>query len=187
MHANPHRFRHTDDDRVRSLLASISLEYTIGAVMMLRTGGESVRFKQRPLEGAPTPAHREAERLILGGQQRLTSLFQSLRLDRPVRTRDQRDREIERWYYIDMQRALDPNADREEAVVSLPAERQIKRFGRDVVEDYSTSEREYAAMLFPLSKAFDARKRRVGFERFWKYDEEKIELWNEFDEKIATR
>lgn len=72
-------------------------------------------------------------------------------------------------------------------VVSLPAERQIKRFGRDVVEDYSTSEREYAAMLFPLSKAFDARKWRVGFERFWKYDEEKIELWNEFDEKIATR
>ena len=176
-----------DDDRVRSLLASISLGYPIGAVMMLRAGGESIRFKERPLEGAPTPVRREADRLILDGQQRLTSLFQSLRLQRPVRTRDQRGREIERWYYIDMQQALDSNADREEAIISLPPDRQIKRFGRDIIEDYSTPEREYEAMLFPLAKAFNARRWRVGFERFWKYDEEKIELWNEFDERIVTR
>ena len=91
-----------DDEHVRSLLASISLGYPIGAVMMLRAGGGTVRFKQRPLEGAPTPRDREAERLILDGQQRLTSLFQSLRLDRPVLTRDQRGRTIKRWYYIDM-------------------------------------------------------------------------------------
>ena len=176
-----------DDDHVRSLLASISLGYPIGAVMMLRAGGETIRFKQRPLEGAPTPGDREADRLILDGQQRLTSLFQSLRLDRPVLTRDQRGRTIKRWYYIDMQMALDTNGDREEAVISLPEERQIKRFGRDVVKDYSTPEREYEAMLFPLSKVFDSRKWRVGFERFWGYDEAKIELWNEFDERIVAR
>ena len=46
-----------DDDHVRSL--------PIGAVMMLRAGGETVRFKQRPLEGAPAPGDRETERLIL--------------------------------------------------------------------------------------------------------------------------
>ena len=149
-----------DDDRVRSLLASISLGYPIGAVMMLRAGGDSVRFKQRPLEGVPTPVQRNAERLILDGQQRLTSLFQSLRLDRPVLTRDQRGREIERWYYVDMRRALDPNADREDAVVSLPADRQIKRFGRDVVEDYSTPEREYEAMRFPTLQGI--RRERVA-------------------------
>ena len=174
-----------DDERVRSLLASISLGYPIGAVMMLRAGGDNVRFKQRALEGATTD--KDAERLVLDGQQRLTSLFQSLLLDKPVITRDQRNRRIERWYYMDMQRALDPNADREDAVISLPADRQIKRFGRDVVEDYSTPEREYEAMLFPLAKAFDSRGWRVGFERFWAYDEEKIELWNKFDEKIITR
>ena len=176
-----------DDDRIRSLLASISLGYPIGAVMMLRAGGDSVRFKQRPLEGAPTPVQRDAERLILDGQQRLTSLFQSLRPDGPVLTRDQRGREVERWYYVDMQRALDPNGDREEAVVSLPADRQIKRFGRDIVEDYSTPEREYEAMLFPLSRAFDASKWRMDFERFWEYDRSKIELWNDFEEKIVKR
>ena len=86
-----------------------------------------------------------------------------------------------------MQMALDSNGDREEAVISVPEERQIKRFGRDVVKDYSTPEREYEAMLFPLSKVFDSRKWRVGFEKFWRYNEAKIELWNQFDESIVTR
>ena len=175
------------DDRVRSLLASLSLGYPIGAVMMLKAGGDNIRFKQRPLEGGSTAIDRDADRLVLDGQQRLTSIFQSLRLNKPVLTRDHRDRPIERWYYMDMRRALDPNADREEAVISLPADRQIKRFGRDVVEDYSTPEKEYEAMLFPLAKSFDSRSWRVGFELFWNYDKEKIELWNEFDEKIVTR
>ncbi len=176
-----------DDDRVRSLLASISLGYPIGAVMMLRAGGESVRFKQRPLEGASMPVHQEAERLILDGQQRLTSLFQSLHLNQPVHTRDQRGRQIARWYYIDMQRALDPNADREEAIVSLPAERQIKRFGRDVVLDYSTPEREYEEMLFPLSKVFDTDDWMEGFQEFWNFDRDKTRFWNTFNREIVKR
>ena len=176
-----------DDDRVRSLLASISLGYPIGAVMMLRAGGRGVRFKERPIEGAESSAHHQADRLILDGQQRLTSLFQSLRSERPVLTRNDRGRNMKRWYYVDMKQALDPNVDREDAVVSLPEERKITRFGRRVVEDYSTPELEYEAMLFPLAKAFDSRRWRVGFERFWRYDEEMIELFNEFDEKIITR
>ena len=143
-----------DDDRVRSLLASISLGYPIGAVMMLRAGGQDVRFKARPIEGAEGSVNTQADRLILDGQQRLTSLFQSLCLEKPVLTRNPRGQTIKRWYYIDMERALDPNFDREDAIVSLPEERKIKRFGQQVVEDYSTTDLEYEAMLFPLSKAF---------------------------------
>ncbi|MDE2718406.1 MAG: DUF262 domain-containing protein [Chloroflexota bacterium] len=176
-----------DDEHVRSLLASISLGYPVGTVMMLKAGGEGLRFKQRPFEGAPPPDHEAADRLVLDGQQRLTSLFQSLRLDRPVRTRDQRGREIERWYYIDMQLALDPNADREEAVVSLPADRQIKRFGRDVLKDYSSPKREYEEMLFPLSKVFDADAWMVEFQEFWQYDREKIQFWNTFNRQVVRR
>ena len=176
-----------DDDHVKGLLASISLGYPIGAVMMLQVGGETVRFRQRPLEGAPTSATRDPERLILDGQQRLTSLFQSLRLDRPVQTLDQRGRKIERWYYIDMRKALDKNADREDAVVSLPADRQVKRFGRDVVEDYSTREREYAAMLFPLSEVFDTDEWIEGFQEHWAYDREKIRFWHAFNRSIVKR
>jgi hypothetical protein len=176
-----------DDDHVRSLLASISLGYPIGAVMMLRAGGETIRFKQRPLEGASTSEDRKAERLILDGQQRLTSLFQSLRLNRPVLTRDQRGRTIKRWYYIDMRRALDENADREEAVVSLPEGRQIKRFGRDVLEDYSTAEREYEAMLFPLRNVFDTDDWMEGFQEFWDFNKEKTRFWNTFNRNIVKR
>ena len=72
-------------------------------------------------------------------------------------------------------------------MVSLPADRQIKRFGRDVVEDDSTPTKEYEARLFPLSRAFDASAWRMDFERFWKYDRSKIELWNDFEKKIVKR
>ena len=176
-----------DDDHVRSLIASISLGYPIGTVMMLKAGGGTIRFKQRPIEGAPTPVDREAERLILDGQQRLTSLFQALRLDRPVVTRDQRGRIIKRWYYIDMQRALNDHADREETVISLPEEKQIKRFGRDILENYSTIEREYEAMLFPLRKVFDTDDWMEGFQEFWDFDKGKTRFWNRFNRIIVKR
>ena len=34
-----------DDNHIRSLLASVSLSYPIGAVMLLETGGDGVRFR----------------------------------------------------------------------------------------------------------------------------------------------
>ena len=40
-----------DDAHIRSLLASISLSYPIGALMMLQTGNPDVRFKPRLVEG----------------------------------------------------------------------------------------------------------------------------------------
>jgi flagella basal body P-ring formation protein FlgA len=58
---------------------------------MLRTGGE-VRFKQRPIEGVTAAGN--AERLILDGQQRLTSLFQALKLGQPIETQDARKRRV---------------------------------------------------------------------------------------------
>jgi len=48
-----------DDDRIRGLLASVSVSFPIGAVMLLQTGGQHVRFKPRPIEGTP-PATRDA-------------------------------------------------------------------------------------------------------------------------------
>ena len=46
-----------DDERIKSLLASISTSFPIGAVMLLETGG--VHFEPRPLErDARTPARR---------------------------------------------------------------------------------------------------------------------------------
>ena len=64
-----------DDHHIKDLLASISLSFPIGAVMMLQTGNPDVRFKPRLVEGVNLTEPPEPERLILDGQQRLTSLF----------------------------------------------------------------------------------------------------------------
>jgi len=40
-----------DDDHIKSILASVSLSYPVGAVMMLETGNENVRFEPRPIDG----------------------------------------------------------------------------------------------------------------------------------------
>jgi hypothetical protein len=144
-----------DDEHVRSLLGSISLSYPIGAVMMLQTGNPDVRFKPRLVEGVMLDNPPEPERLILDGQQRLTSLFQALSSGQPVLTRDARDKPIRRWYYLDIAKALDFNADREEAIVGLPEDRIIRNFRSEVQADYSTVEQECAAELLPLPLVFD--------------------------------
>lgn len=54
-----------DDEHIRSLLASVSLSYPIGTVMMLQTGGNGVRFKPRPMEGVHLVEPCLPERLIL--------------------------------------------------------------------------------------------------------------------------
>src|ERR1700682_5510550 len=64
-----------DDEHIRSLLVSIARSFPIGAVMLLETGGEA-KFQVRPVEGVCLAKPREPERLILDGQQRLTSLTQ---------------------------------------------------------------------------------------------------------------
>src|SRR5215218_9404811 len=65
-----------DEDRIKSLIASVSRAFPIGALMSLNTGGP-VNFKPRPVEGAPIEAKQIApQSLLLDGQQRMTSLYQ---------------------------------------------------------------------------------------------------------------
>ncbi len=54
-----------DDEHARSLLASISVSYPIGAVMLLRTGNSEVRFKPRLVEGVTLQTAVKPESLIL--------------------------------------------------------------------------------------------------------------------------
>lgn len=176
-----------DDEHIRSLLASISLAYPIGAVMMLQTGNTDVQFKARPIEGVRLDQIVEPERLILDGQQRLTSLFQSLFSGQYVLTRDVRGKQICRWYYIDINKAINSNCDREETIVSLAESKQIKNFRGEVIVDYSTPEKEYEAGLFPLSQIFDCSNWRAGHDEFWDYDKDKIKLFIQFEKEVIKR
>lgn len=103
------------------------------------------------MDNAPEP-----ERLILDGQQRLTSLFQSLLAGHVVKTRVFRGKTIHRWYYLDIKKALNSNGDREEAIVGLPEDKKTRNFRGEVIADYSTLEAECKTDMFPLPLVFDA-------------------------------
>ena len=50
-----------------------------------------------------------------------------------------------------------------EAVISLPENRIIRNFRSEVLADYSTPDKEYAAGLFPLYKVFDCSEWRNAY------------------------
>ena len=97
-----------DDNHIRDLLVSIGRSFPIGAIMLLKAGGK-LRFETRPVEGLEDSAARDRapERLILDGQQRLTTLTQAVSLDTPVHTKTAKGKEIKRHYYFDIRRAMD--------------------------------------------------------------------------------
>ena len=74
------------DEDVRNLIASVAKGYPIGAFLSLQTGGE-VRFKPRLLEGVNgrDAGYTPPAELLLDGQQRLTSLYQTLYRERSTR------------------------------------------------------------------------------------------------------
>ncbi len=177
-----------DDERIRSLLASVSVSFPIGAVMLLQTGGEHVRFKPRPLAG--TQEHLcdvSPETLILDGQQRLTSLYQALMSASVVETKDAKGRPIRRWYYLDMKKAVSNDDDREDAVLSVPEDKKVRTFGGEVTLDVTTPEREYAADLFPVNRVFQSAEWRQAYNRYWNYAPEKIKLYDDFEREVIKR
>ena len=138
-----------DDDHISSLIASISLSYPIGAVMLLQTGGDGVQFQPRPIQGVPIPTNTNPEYLILDGQQRMTSLYLAISSVQPVPTTTNKGKEIERFYYMDIRKCLDPMEDRLDAVVSVPSTKKITSdFGRKIELDLTTPEKEYAQCFF---------------------------------------
>ena len=177
-----------DDERIKGLLASVSVSFPIGAVMLLQTGGQHVRFKPRPVAGTPTRlAGIEPETLILDGQQRLTSLYRTLKSRTSVETRDSKRKAIRCWYYIDMKEAVRLGADREDAMLSVPEDRLVKAFGGETRLDVSTPKQEYKQALFPVNRIFGSDDWRIAFEEYWGYDREKIRLFNQFNTEVIKR
>ncbi len=161
-----------DEDRIKSLIASVSRAFPVGALMTLDTGGD-VNFKPRPVEGAPDDARRTTPHsLLLDGQQRMTSLYQVTLRNKVVETITPKKKKVKRWFYIDIRKALDSTIDREEAIVGMPEEKFTKgEFGRGVDVDLSTPEQEYANLMYPVCQVFDWDRWQDGFDRYWKGDE----------------
>lgn len=177
-----------DDDRIKSLLASVSVSFPIGAVMLLETGGEHIRFKPRPLAGTHERLKSVApETLILDGQQRLTSLYQALVSQSVVETKDAKNKPTRRWYYIDMKQAVAADSDREDALLSVPEDKRTKSFGGEITLDVTTPEREYAGDLFPVNRIFSSAEWRQAYSEHWNFDREKMRLFNDFERDVIKR
>ena len=145
-----------DDDRIRGILASLTQGYPMGAIMNLQYGSESVRFKYRTIEGV-TAQNVTPEYLVLDGQQRLTSMWRATCSKDPVETVTAKKQKIFRYYYLDMNLCLDDNADRLDAIKSVPSDRKVKsNFDRVIDLDLSTRELEYKHEMFPINIIFDS-------------------------------
>ena len=177
-----------DNDRIRSLIASVSREFPIGSVLTLKAEDTDIRFKTRLVEGVNIAGvHKEPETLILDGQQRLTALFQTLMSKNGVSTRNARGRTRRLYYYLDMKACLGNEAEREEAVVSCGEDHRLQVLtsnGKAESIDLSLTQDQYENHMFPVHKIFDSAGWRQGYMKHWNQDAEKIDLLFTFETKI---
>ena len=157
------------EDRILSLIASISSAFPIGALMTLESKSGSTIFARRPIQGAPKPAmDMKPDELLLDGQQRMTSLYQSCVRREVVETITPKNKMVKRWFYIDIQKALTPEGDRDEAIFSVPEDRRIKtNFDKDTLLDLSKTEHEFEKLMFPLNRVFDWDEWQEAFGDYW--------------------
>lgn len=159
-----------DDGRIKALILSVIHNYPVGAAMFLEYGNESIRFKHKPIEGTNATPNMEPDELILDGQQRLTSLYNALYSKNPVHTKTDKGKEIHRYYYLCIEKALDPDADDEEIILSVPATRQITSdFGRKIDTDLSTRQDEFRLKRFPLNIILNAGEEQEWQNEYYAY------------------
>lgn len=169
-----------EDSDVKSLIASICKGFPVGALLTLEAGSV-VAFKPRLLAGVPDTGAKHEE-LLLDGQQRITSLYQSLFSDSPVTTRLRSKKEVERFYYLDIKLATNGSADVLDAIVAVPADKIIRgNFGKDVQLDLSTPDHEYDKEMFPLNQVFESKTWARGW---WKFAEKTGRNVLELEERL---
>ena len=179
-----------EDERIKALIASITNNFPVGAAMFLEYGNENVRFKYRVIEGSPSKDQIPTE-LILDGQQRLTSIYSALFNQNPVKTRTDKGKDISRFYYLDIEKALDPTCDRIEAIDSVPENRIVTtNFGKDIKLDLSSREKEFKEKKFPLNIILnytEAQNWQNEYYAYCNYSAEAIKEFTEFNSKIIMQ
>lgn len=178
-----------DDNRIRGIIASLSQGYPMGAIMRLQYGNPDIKFKYRTIKGVGqrdlTP-----DFLVLDGQQRLTSIYQSTYSQNPVATKTDKGKEIERYYYLSMEKCMDENEDRYDAVLPVPADRKIKEnFDRDVKLDLSDRQKEYEHKMFPVNIVFDSNtlmKWQFGYMMYYTGQADALKLLEDFQSEVIN-
>lgn len=175
-----------DDDKICKLIESIASGFPMGAAMFLETGNPAVRFTHRTFTGAPKHSDVNPDRLVLDGQQRLTTLFQVFKGKGATIVNGAKSKE-RRYYYLDIRKALDPHTNMLEAVVSMPENKILTtNIGREIKLDLSTREAEYANMKFPLNLVFSQTDIMDWIFGLMSYDAASVQIAKEFCDKVLN-
>lgn len=173
-----------DDDKICKLIESIASGFPMGAAMFLETGNPSVRFTYRKFTSAEQSNNNNPDRLVLDGQQRLTTLFQVFKNNGATIVNGSKSRE-KRFYYLDIKEALNPHSIMLDAVVSMPENKVLtENIGRQVKLDLSSRELEYQNMMFPLNIVFSPNDVIDWIFGIAPYGDDKMAMAKEFHEKI---
>ena len=117
-------------------------------------------------------------------------MFCSLYSRKVVETMTEKKQDISRWYYLDINKALNPDIDRIDAVVGIPEDRTLKaNFDRDIVLDVSTRDKEFANHLFPLNISYDISGTMqwiTGYNLFHKEDANAAERIAAFADRVLS-
>lgn len=176
-----------DDTRICKLLESLTSGFPMGAAMFLDYSLDAdIKFKYRLFEGVDKKYQSVVpDSLVLDGQQRLTTLYQVFMSKAPVITRTDTDKEsvIKRYYYMDIKKAIDLEADRLDAIISISEDKtKTENIGRDIILDLRTREDEYKNLMFPLNLTFSDTMNWI-----WgliKYNQEAMPIIQKFQQEI---
>lgn len=178
-----------EDTRIRALLASLTKGFPIGAIMLLESGGD-FNFKCKNIEGSGDE-EKEPQLMILDGQQRMTSTFLAMRSKNPVNTMTDQNKPIKRYYYLNMNTALDSESDRYDSIVAVDENKQKREnIGRDIVLDLSTREKEFENKMIPfniLSDQNELNEWRNEYQKFYNFNSEDIKQYQDIDDAILQQ
>lgn len=131
-----------DEDRIRALIVTVLRGYPMGALMALDTRNEVMRFRPRPIAGAPDTGVNPGL-LLLDGQQRLTTIYHCFTGTGSVETVDFRDKRINRTFFVDVLTAVEEELLPDEAVFAVDRHGRVRsHFGPDI--DGNLHDREVA-------------------------------------------
>ncbi|MBZ8177134.1 DUF262 domain-containing protein [Corynebacterium sp. 3HC-13] len=138
-------------DQIRSLIVTVLRGYPAGCLMALDTRNVPVRFRSRPLHGAPEP-HQAPGLLLLDGQQRLTTLYTAMRGDGTVNSVDFRNKKVVRRFFVNLSRAVEDDVMPDDAVFNVDGEGIVKsHFAPSIPAGLSDREAVIEAGVIPVS------------------------------------
>lgn len=182
-----------DDNRIKSLIISLSNNFPIGAVMFLDTGGE-IKFSHRNFTGIES-TDVKPKSLTLDGQQRLTSILNSMFLKKPVDTQTLQGKKIKRYYYYNLSEIAKDIVDWDEAVICVNENKQItSNFGKNIDLDLSSTEKECAEKYIPTNIIFDELEYsnwKNAYKNYYKKNDiehvlDLLELIDKFESKVRN-